>query len=915
MISYKITKRNGLLVDFASDKIKLAISKAINSVNQSDKWSVETLLNAVIEKIRHEFIERDRAINVEDVQNVIEEVLMATGAYDVARKYIIYRSEHSKLRDEEKSKINEELSQHQFKIINHTGEVEVFASEKIKTKLVNMSSGLDHIDVEIILEEIKRNLYEGIKIEELKKAIINATTSLIERHYNYSYLATRLLWDQLCEDVLGLDYDKELMGEDLSSKKYQQGFVDYVAQGIKHELLNPELANFDLVRLAKVLNKQRDNDFQFLGAQTVYDRYLLKTPTKPRKVFELPQWMWMRVAMGLALNEHDREGRAIEFYDVISQFLLMPSTPTLFNSGTTHSQLSSCYLNTVEDSIVGIFKAYSDVGSLSKWAGGLGTDWTPVRSMGSKIKGTNGDSQGIIPFIKIFNDIAVAVNQGGKRRGALAAYLEVWHADIEEFLELKKNTGDERRRAHDIHPACWIPDLFMKRVLRDETWTLFSPNDVPELHDLYGQKFEAKYQEYEHAGIQGARQVPAKDLWKKILTMLYETGHPWITFKDPCNLRSPQDHVGVIHNSNLCTEITLNNSKDEVAVCNLASLNLAKMVSYGSLNKELIRKTVTTGMRMLDNVIDINFYTIPETEVANSLHRPVGFGLMGYHDALYQMNIEFASEANLAFADKSMEFISYCAISASSDLALERGTYQSYVGSKWSRGMLPIDTLSLLENERGIELSINKDYSLDWQALREKIKVQGMRNSNCMAIAPTATISNITGAVPCVEPIFKNIYSKENMSGSFLVINKYLVDDLMALNLWNKQVLEAIKYNNGSVANLPIVPEDIKNKYKETFEIDSYWIVRAAAYRGKWIDQSASTNIFVSTSSGKVLSDIYIDAWKTGLKTTYYLRTMAASQIEKTIETPTENKIVDLPIETTQPKACLLENPDCEACQ
>ena len=659
------------------------------------------------------------------------------------------------------------------------------------------------------------------------------------------------------------------------------------------------------------MKKERDNNFQYLGAQTLKDRYLLKTPTKPRRTFELPQWMWMRIAMGLALKEDNREEKAIEFYNVMSQFLLIPSTPTLFNSGTTHSQLSSCYLNTVEDSIEGIFKAFSDVGRMSKWSGGVGTDWTPVRAMGAKIKGTNGDSQGIIPFIKIFNDIAVAVNQGGKRRGALAAYLEVWHSDIEEFLELKKNTGDERRRAHDIHPACWIPDLFMKRVEADESWTLFSPNDVPELHDLYGKEFEEKYLEYEKANVEESRVIQAKDLWRKILTMLFETGHPWITFKDPCNLRSPQDHVGVVHNSNLCTEITLNSSRDETAVCNLASLNLSKMIEGDNLNKDLIKKTVATGMRMLDNVVDVNFYAIPENKTANKRHRPVGLGMMGYHDALNQLKIDFASEENLKFADTSMEFISYCAISASSDLAEERGSYKTYEGSKWSRGLLPIDTLKILEEERGVDLIINSDQTLDWDALRAKIKTQGMRNSNCLAIAPTATISNIAGAIPCVEPIFKNIYSKENMSGSFLVINKYLVDDLIAEKLWNKKMLDEIKYNNGSIAEVLSIPKRLRNKYKETFEIEPYWIIRSAAYRGKWLDQSAATNIFVTTSSGKMLSDLYMDAWKTGLKTTYYLRTLAASQIEKTIERP-DSKDESA---ATAPKACLIEDPECEACQ
>ncbi|MEI6835944.1 MAG: ribonucleoside-diphosphate reductase subunit alpha [Candidatus Falkowbacteria bacterium] len=901
MIVYKITKRNGALVDFDSLKIKMAMAKAIEATGETGKWPLDDLVLMVEDKIQQEFVALEKSLGVEDVQDIIEKTLMASGAHEVAREYIIYRSEHDKIRQDEKKKILEEISQQTFKILNDKGQEEKFSEEKIKTKLEAIAQGLESLEANLVLEEMKKNLYEGISVRELKRALINAATSLIERHYNYAYLAARLLFDDLHEEILGANY--------LEESCYRQGFKNYVAEGIKYELLNPELANFDLDKISQALIRERDNNFQYLGAQTLLDRYLLQTPTKPRHIFEGPQWMWMRIAMGLALKEADKETKAIEFYEVMSQFLLIPSTPTLFNSGTIYSQLSSCYLNTVEDSLTGIFKSFSDVASLSKWSGGIGTDWTPVRAMGSKIKGTNGDSQGIIPFIKIFNDVAVAVNQGGKRRGALAAYLEVWHADIEEFLELKKNTGDERRRAHDIHPAVWIPDLFMKRVLNSGTWTLFSPNDVPELHDLYGRAFEEKYLEYEKANIFGARQILAKDLWKKILTMLYETGHPWITFKDPCNLRSPQDHVGVVHNSNLCTEITLNSSKDEVAVCNLASLNLAKMISGGVLDEELIKKTVTVGLRMLDNVIDVNFYTIPEAKNSNSLHRPVGLGLMGYHDALYQLDINFASEENLQFADRSMELISYYAYSASSDLAKERGAYSSYPGSKWSRGLLPIDTLKILEAERGLPLTISQNQTLDWEALRVKIKAQGMRNSNCLAIAPTATISNITGVVPCVEPIFKNIYSKENMSGSFLVINKYLVDDLQALNLWNKETLNAIKYHNGSVASLSSLPEKIKQKYLETFEIEPSWVFKAAAYRGKWIDQSASTNIFVSTSSGKMLSDLYLDIWRTGLKTTYYLRTLAASQISKTIEMPSE------PLAKEEPKACLIDNPDCEACQ
>ena len=884
MLSYKITKRNGELVDFDINKITQAISSAAKAVGQESSIDSNKLSLLVEENILLNFVSTGQALSAEDVQDLVEKTLMKAELHYIAKTYIIYRVEHEKKRQAEKNKVMEKIAKKSFKIINETGQEELFLEKSIKEQLSSLSNGLEYIEIDAIIFELEKNLFEGIKISELKRALLNAVVSLTERHYNYSFLASRLLWNELKNTV--------------SAKS----FKEYIQEGISYELLNPELADFDLDKISEAIDESRNNNFQYLGAQTVYDRYLLKTPNQPRKVFELPQWMWMRIAMGLALLEKDREDKAIEFYNVISQFLLIPSTPTLFNGGTTHSQLSSCYLNSIEDSLSGIFKGFSDTAMMSKWAGGVGTDWTKVRALGSKIKGTNGDSQGIIPFIKIYNDIAVAVNQGGKRRGALAAYLEVWHKDIEEFIELKKNTGDERRRAHDIHPAAWIPDLFMKRVIADENWTLFSPNEVPELHELYGLAFEEKYKEYEAKNIYGAKTIAAKDLWRKILTMLYETGHPWITFKDPCNLRSPQDHVGVVHNSNLCTEITLNNNKDEVAVCNLASLNLSKMVKDDDLDKELMEKTIRTGMRMLDNVIDVNFYSIPETKNANDKHRPVGLGLMGYHDTLYKLDIDFASDKNIEFADYSMELISYYAFSASSDLAKERGTYQSYKGSKWSRGILPIDTLDILEKERDVALDINKAKRLDWTSLKNKVLEQGMRNSNCLAIAPTATISNISGVVPCIEPIFKNIYSKENMSGSFLVINRHLIDDLITLNLWNKQTLDSIKYYNGSISSIVSIPKKLRDKYKETFEIAPEWIIKAAAHRAKWIDQSASTNIFVSTSSGKYLSELYINAWKTGLKTTYYLRTLAASQVSKTIK-----------IEA--PKACLIENPDCEACQ
>jgi ribonucleoside-diphosphate reductase alpha chain len=627
----------------------------------------------------------------------------------------------------------------------------------------------------------------------------------------------------------------------------------------------------------------------------------------------------MRVSMGLALLEDDPTKRAIQFYEQLSEMNLVCSTPTLFNSGTTHSQMSSCYLNTVDDSMEGIFKNYGDNAQLSKWAGGIGTNWTAVRSKNAFIHGTNGKSQGVIPFLKIYNDIALAVNQGGKRKGAMAAYLEIWHADVEEFMELKKNTGDERRRTHDIHTAVFIPDLFMKRVKERKDWTLFSPDTVPELHDAYGRKFNELFEHYESLNLAGAKTIPAVDLWRKLLTMLFETGHPWITFKDACNVRSPQDHVGVVRNSNLCTEITLNTSQEETAVCNLASINLSKMITDGKLDETKVRATASVAMRMLDNVVDNNFYPTKESKVSNMRHRPVGLGVMGYQDALYQIKIDFDSDENVEFADRSMELISHASLLASANLAKERGAYESFKGSKWDRGLMPIDTVDLLAKERGEEIKVPRGAHCDWNEVRSAIKEFGIRNSNCMAIAPTATISNIAGTVPCVEPTYKNIYMKENLSGNFVVINKYLVDALDEVGLWNKTVLAKIKIQNGSVLDVDDIPLDLRHRFKETFEIDSEWVLKAAARRAKWIDQSASTNIFLKTTSGRILAETYMNAWEMGLKTTYYLRTLAASQVTKTVELEQQatvpKKEEELVVAAQQFKACSIEDPDCEACQ
>jgi ribonucleoside-diphosphate reductase alpha chain len=793
-------------------------------------------------------------------------------------------------------------------VVNKNQEAESFSTDKLLEHVRLCSEGLKKINVKEVVKQCVANLYDGVFTHEIHNALVNTSKSMIEKHMDYSSLASRFLLDRLYRQILG-----QLPVQHINEWEipYKEKFENYIKQGIELELLNPELLDYDLNKLSQALLPKRDQKFLYLGMQTIVDRYLLKTTKKPQMVFELPQWMWMRIAMGIALSEPKeiREEKAIEFYNTISNFYLVPSTPTLFNSGTTHPQMSSCYLTTVDDDLIGIFKSFSDCARLSKFAGGIGTDWTRVRSTNTHIKGTNGTSQGIIPFLKIYNDTALAVNQGGKRKGAMCAFLEVWHADIDEFLEAKKNTGDERRRLHDINTACWIPDLFIKRVKENGKWTLFSPNEVPDLHDLYGKEFEARYEYYETQNLPSAKTIDAWDLWRKMLTMLYETGHPWITFKDAMNVRNPQDHCGVIHSSNLCTEIALNTSDKETAVCNLASLNLSEMIIDGKLDEQLLGKTVKTGMRMLDNVIDGNFYPTDEASNSNLKHRPVGLGMMGYQDALYKLNINFDSEQNLEFADYTMELVSWHAIFSSSLMAKERGTFQSYKGSKWDRGILPIDSLDLYEQERGHKITIPRDSKLDWSVIRNHIKQHGMRNSNCMAIAPTATIANIAGTTPCVEPTFKNIYMKENLSGSFVVINQALQEELRSMFLWTSDIIDQIKLNDGSIQEIKEIPEAIRRKYKETFEIEPKWIIEAAARRNKWMDQSASTNIFLKTTKGKVVSDTYMHAWDCGLKTTYYLRTLAQSQVTKTIESKSS------PVVKKAPKVCSILDPDCEACQ
>jgi len=901
-----IIKRDGSKVNFDKKRILAAIEKAFLSENVVEPATVAALTDEVCNRIAEvQATKLEETMSVEFVQDVVEESLMKNGYHRVAKNYILYRERHKQIREE---KVLQKVEQNQLRIKIDASQFKIFDAQEIKDEITALTKDLPHVDPELIVTSVTRQLYDNMPDHELKQLLLNATKDYIERHYEYSNLCARLAANQLYQSILN---ENTWSGD--FDKKYRSEFSGFIKKGIAEEMLDPRLETFDLVKLAQAIKPERDSLFYYLGIQILIDRYFIRDRSDKKSTYELPQWFWMRVAMGLSIKEKNREETAISFYNVLSKMDLISSTPTLFNSGTNFSQMSSCYINLSEDSLQGIFKLFSDNAKLSKWAGGIGSDWTYVRATGSKIKGTNGVSQGIIPFIKIFNDVALAVNQGGKRKGAMCAYLEIWHRDFEQFMELKKNTGDERRRAHDINTACWIPDLFMKRVEEQGKWTLFCPSDTPDLHDLYGKAFEERYTHYESQNLPRALTLNAADLWRKLLTMLYETGHPWLTFKDPINLRSPQDHVGVVHSSNLCTEITLNTSKNETAVCNLASVNLAHMITDGKLDEEKIAETVHTGIRMLDNVIDNNFYPIPEAESANMKHRAVGLGIMGYQDALFQLGIPFDSEENVEFADRSQEMISYYAILASSKLAKERGAYPSYKGSKWDRGILPYDTLKIVEEHRGRPLKLSMRMTMDWEPVKAHLSAHGMRNSNTMAIAPTATIANVAGVYPCAEPTFKNIYMKENLSGNFVVINRYLIDRLTEHGLWNPEIVGKIKLDDGSIANIPEIPANLKRLFKEVFEIDPYWIIHSSAHRMKWIDQSASTNIFLKTTSGKVISDIYKLSWDTGLKTTYYLRTLGASQVQKTSQVIAEAKPAD--DFTVAPAVCLIDDPTCEVCQ
>ncbi len=878
---YQIIRRNGAVVPFEPNKIAIAMMKAFLAVHgtqgaasASVRETVDGLTQAVVRAMV-----RSRpgggTFHIEDVQDSVELGLMRGGHHEIARAYVLYRERRTQERA--KQGAQDAPAAPTLHVLDR-GERVALDLNELKGLIESACEGLgDTITAAPIQAETMRNLYDGVPLDEVYKASILAARTLIEKDPDYTFATARLLLHTIFKEIIG----REVMPAE-RSQAYVDYFPQFIKKGVDNDLLDEKLLQFDLPRLGAALKAERDNQFDYLGLQTLYDRYFLHV-RKTR--IELPQAFFMRVAMGLSLGEIDREARAIEFYEVLSSFDFMSSTPTLFNAGTLRSQLSSCYLTTVPDDLDGIYESIKENALLSKFAGGLGNDWTRVRALGSHIKGTNGESQGVVPFLKVVNDTAVAVNQGGKRKGAVCTYLETWHLDIEEFLELRKNTGDDRRRTHDMNTANWIPDLFMRRVMEKGTWTLFSPNNVPDLHDLFGSEFERAYVAYEEKAARGeikpARTIPASDLWRKMLTMLFETGHPWITFKDACNVRSPQQHAGVVHSSNLCTEITLNTSDTETAVCNLGSVNLLQHLKDGKVDQVKLKKTISTAMRMLDNVIDINYYAVKKARDSNLRHRPVGLGLMGFQDALYELRIPYASQEAVQFADESMEAICYHAYWASTDLAKERGKYSSYKGSLWDKGVLPIDTLDLLEKARGGYVEVDRSATLDWDALRQKIKADGMRNSNCTAIAPTATISNIIGVDASIEPCFGNLSVKSNLSGEFTVINHYLVRDLKRLGLWDDVMVMDLKHFDGSLRPIDRVPQDIKALYATAFEVETTWLVEAASRRQKWIDQAQSLNIYMAGASGKKLDDTYKLAWLRGLKTTYYLRTQSATHAEK----------------------------------
>ncbi len=916
----RVIRRNGGVTPYDDSKITVAITKAFLAVEGGQAADSARIRHTVAEMTRHiteafkRRLPQGGTIHIETIQDQVELALMRAGEHQVARSYVLYREERRKARNAELQADASDTTTG-FTITLPNGQKAPLDHAWLNQVVQDACQNLTEVEPELILTDTRRNLFDGAPLSDVQKALIMSARTLVEKEPNYTYVAARLLLDQLRSEVLGfLNLSTAHHQLDAMQALYPECFKRYIARGIELELLDPRLAGFDLDILGKALDAKQDLLFTYIGLQTLYDRYFLHSRGTR---FELPQVFFMRVAMGLAVAEtKNREQYAIEFYQLLSSQDFMSSTPTLFNAGTLRPQLSSCFLTTVPDDLEGIYGAIRDNALLSKYAGGLGNDWTPVRAMGAHIKGTNGKSQGVVPFMNVADATAIAVNQGGKRKGAVCAYLETWHLDIEEFLELRKNTGDERRRTHDMNTANWIPDLFMKRVFEGQDWTLFSPNDVPDLHDRFGLDFEKAYSAYEAKAQRGelrAKTISATTLWRKMLSMIFETGHPWITFKDPCNLRSPQQHAGVVHSSNLCTEITLNTSASEIAVCNLGSINLVNhMQTNGQgLDVTKIKRTVKTAMRMLDNVIDINFYTVPQARQSNLRHRPVGLGIMGFHDTLYQQHIPYASEAAVEFADRCMETISYYAIQASTDLAEERGTYESYEGSLWSQGILPIDSIERLQAARGQYLEQNRSQTLDWNSLRRRVATVGMRNSNTLAIAPTATISNICGVSQSIDPTYQNLFVKSNMSGEFTIVNPYLVRDLKKLNLWDDVMINDLKYYDGSVKNISRIPDQLKLLYATAFEIEPRWLVEAGSRRQKWIDQSQSLNLYLSEPSGKKLDVLYRMAWLSGLKTTYYLRTLGATNAEKsTLATNNLNAV-----KMTTGAACSIDNPDCEACQ
>jgi ribonucleoside-diphosphate reductase alpha chain len=960
---FKIIRRNGSVVNFEPSKIAIALTKAFLAIS-GGQGAASARVRELVDRLTQQVVgalvrgkPNGGMFHIEDVQDHVELALMRSGEHEVARAYVLYREKRAQ---ERLAKLaNSPAAGEQKPLMVRDGEaLRPLDMTALRSLIDSACVGLqDHVNGDFVQAETLRNLYDGVKLDDVYKSAIMSARALIEQDPAYTYVAARLLLHTIRREVLGSSLGLGAQAEQSITGGYAEYFPVFIKRGIEAGLLDKKLGQYDMKRIAKALEGERDLQFNYLGLQTLYDRYFLHIEESR---IEMPQAFFMRVAMGLALNEVDREGRAIEFYNLLSTFDFMSSTPTLFNSGTLHSQLSSCYLTTVADDLDGIYEAIKENALLAKYAGGLGNDWTPVRALGSYIKGTNGKSQGVVPFLKVVNDTAVAVNQGGKRKGAVCCYLETWHLDIEEFLELRKNTGDDRRRTHDMNTANWIPDLFMKRVVEDREWTLFSPSDTPDLHDKFGAEFERAYLRYEdkvaHGELKLFRKVSATQMWRKMLSMLFETGHPWITFKDPCNIRSPQQHVGVVHSSNLCTEITLNTNESEIAVCNLGSVNMvAHMKQEGGtwvLDHAKLQRTVNTAMRMLDNVIDINFYAVAKARNSNLKHRPVGMGIMGFQDCLHMKRIPYASDAAVEFADRSMEAVCYYAYAASSALAAERGRYASYKGSLWDRGILPQDTLKMLEEQRGGYVEVDQSETMDWASLREQIRVHGMRNSNCVAIAPTATISNIIGVSACIEPSYQNLYVKNNLSGDFTEVNEYLVRDLKALNLWDEVMIADLKYFDGSLSKIDRIPNELRAIYATAFEVEPSWLVECAARRQKWIDQAQSLNIYMAGASGKKLHDTYTLAWKRGLKTTYYLRTLGATSAEKSTtdkvgqlnSVSADNMAAGFSYSTVSggvstlgasggannggansfsadntaleaPKFCAIDDPECEACQ